>query len=218
MPALTLAGLALLVIGESHLSQANYLINPLYDDLTAQGAKVHEIGACGASAGDWLKTITVPCGAERRAGAAVIKGRDATTTPIKQLIAASKPDLVVVIIGDTMASYDSESFPRAWAWQGVTSLTQEIAATKTACVWVGPPWGNAGGKYKKNDPRVTQMSNFLATNVGPCTYVDSLKFSKPGQWSTLDGQHFTLAGYKAWSEAITKAIGELPDVKKLKKS
>jgi lysophospholipase L1-like esterase len=34
----------------------------------------------------------------------------------------------------------------------------------------------------------------------------------------LDGQHFTIAGYKAWSEAITKAIGELPEVKKLKKS
>jgi lysophospholipase L1-like esterase len=62
------------------------------------------------------------------------------------------------------------------------------------------------------------MSNFLATNVGPCTYVDSLKFSKPGQWTTLDGQHFTLSGYKAWSEAITKAIADLPEVRKLKKS
>ena len=217
MPASTLAGLALLVIGESHLSQANYLINPLHESLSAAGAKVHAIGACGASAGDWLKTTTVPCGGERSSGAAVIKGRDATTTPIKQLIAADKPDLVVIIIGDTMASYDKEAFPRAWAWQGVTSLAKEVGATKTPCVWVGPPWGQPGGKYQKNDPRVELMSGFLASNVAPCSYVDSLKFSKPGQWETLDGQHFTLAGYKAWSQAITKALGESPAVQASKK-
>ncbi|MGS0757048.1 SGNH/GDSL hydrolase family protein, partial [Roseateles sp. GG27B] len=132
MPASTLAGLAMLVIGESHLSQANYLINPLYENLSAQGAKVHAIGACGASAG----------------ATAVIKGRDAVTTPIKQLIATDKPDVVVIIIGDTMASYDKPAFPRAWAWQGVTSLAKEVAATKTTCVWVGPPWGQPGGKYQ----------------------------------------------------------------------
>ena len=217
MPASTLAGLALLVIGESHLSQANYLINPLHEELSSQGAKVHAIGACGASAGDWLKTVTVPCGGDRSSGAAIIKGRDATTTPIKQLIAAEKPDVVVVIIGDAMASYDKDAFPRAWAWQGVTSLAKEIAATHTSCVWVGPPWGQAGGKYKKNDQRVEQMSNFLASNVAPCIYVDSLKFSKPGQWATLDGQHLTLAGYKSWSQAMTQAIAALPAIQGLKK-
>jgi len=215
MPATALAGLALLVIGESHLSQANYLINPLHEALSAQGAKVHAIGACGASAGDWLKTITVPCSGERSNGQAIIKGRDATTTPIKQLIAADKPDVVVVIIGDTMASYDKDVFPRAWAWQGVTSLAREIAATKTTCVWVGPPWGQPGGKYMKNDHRVELVSTFLSGNVAPCVYVDSLKFSKPGQWSTLDGQHFGLAGYKSWSESITLAIADLPAVRSL---
>jgi len=217
MPASTLAGLALLVIGESHLSQANYLINPLHEELSSQGAKVHAIGACGASAGDWLKTVTVPCGGDRSSGAAIIKGRDATTTPIKQLIAAEKPDVVVVIIGDAMASYDKDAFPRAWAWQGVTSLAKEIASTRTQCVWVGPPWGQAGGKYKKNDQRVEQMSTFLASNVAPCIYVDSLKFAKPGQWATLDGQHLTLAGYKSWSQAMTQAIAALPAIQGLKK-
>ena len=218
MPATALAGLALLVIGESHLSQSNYLINPLHESLSAQGAKVHALGACGASAGDWLKTIAVPCSGDRGSGAAVIKGRDSMTTPIRQLIATDKPDLVVIIIGDTMASYDKPAFPRAWAWQGVTSLVKEVAATKTACVWVGPPWGQPGGKYQKNDPRVEMMSAFLASNVAPCAYVDSLKMAKPGQWTTLDGQHFTLAGYKSWSEAITKALIDLPAVQALKKS
>lgn len=218
MPATALAGLALLVIGESHLSQSNYLINPLHESLSAQGAKVHAVGACGASAGDWLKTIAVPCSGDRSSGAAVIKGRDSMTTPIKQLIATDKPDLVVIIIGDTMASYDKPAFPRAWAWQGVTSLVKEVGSTKTPCVWVGPPWGQPGGKYQKNDQRVEMMSGFLAGNVAPCAYVDSLKMAKPGQWTTLDGQHFSLAGYKSWSDAITKALADLPVVQALKKS
>jgi hypothetical protein len=167
---------------------------------------VHAIGACGATAGDWLKTVEVPCGADRFKGDTVFKGRAATTSPIKELIAKDKPDLVVIVIGDTMASYDSENFPRAWAWQGITGLTKEIAATKTPCVWVGPAWGTPGGKYLKNDKRVEFMAGFLEKNVAPCVFIDSLKFSKQGQWPTSDGQHFTAAGYALWGSEIVKSV------------
>jgi lysophospholipase L1-like esterase len=61
------------------------------------------------------------------------------------------------------------------------------------------------------------MSNFLAKNVAPCTYIDSTKFSQPKQWSTLDGQHFTTAGYDAWAAAITQSIVNLPNIKQAKK-
>jgi hypothetical protein len=211
MPASALAGLTLLVLGESHMSLADHLMEPLHNSLTAQGAKVHSIGACGASAADWLLVKKVDCGAERiGAGKMVIKGRDASTTPINQLIAADKPDLVVLVIGDTMASYDKSAFPKAWAWQSATNLTKAIAATGTKCVWVGPAWGKEGGMYKKNDPRTQLMSKFLASNVAPCAYIDSLQMSKPGEWVTTDGQHFTVKGYQAWGSAISAAISKLP--------
>ncbi|MDE1167864.1 MAG: SGNH/GDSL hydrolase family protein [Pseudomonas sp.] len=211
MPSSVLAGLTLLVLGESHMSLADHLLEPLHDNLTRQGALVHSIGACGASAGDWLITKPVDCGAERTGtGKLLIKGRDATTAPIQALIAADKPDLVVLVIGDTMASYDKPVFPKAWAWQSVTSLTKAIAATGTRCAWVGPAWGKAGGMYQKNDARTQLMSQFLAANVAPCTYIDSLSFSKPGQWVTTDGQHFTVAGYQAWGIAIADALAKLP--------
>ena len=193
------------------MSLQSYLTEPLNAALTRKGALVHSIGVCGATAGDWLITKKADCGAELKGtGKLLIKGREATTTPIKQLIAADKPDVVVLVIGDTMASYDKPAFPKAWAWQNVTNLTKAIAATGTQCVWVGPAWGKAGGKYKKNDPRTQFMSQFLAANVAPCTYVDSLKMSKPGQWVTTDGQHFTVAGYKAWGNAIAEAMSKLP--------
>lgn len=80
----------------------------------------------------------------------------------------------------------------------------------TKCAWVGPAWGKVGGMYQKNDARTQLMSQFLASNVAPCTYIDSLSFSKPGQWITTDGQHFTVAGYKSWGTAIGDALGKLP--------
>lgn len=209
-----LAGLSLLILGESHLAATGSLIEALHDDLIKQGAQVHSIGACGAGAQDWLVKKKVDCGGDRVGkGKPVIRGADATTFPVGELIAADKPDVVVVIIGDTMAAYDKTAFPKTWAWQGVTALTRAIAATHTRCVWVGPPWGKAGGRYNKNDERVRLMSTFLATNVAPCNYVDSLKFSKPGEWKTTDGQHFTATGYKAWGAAITQALADTPAVK-----
>lgn len=208
---------AVLMIGDSHLSKPDYLIGPLHNELTRQGAVVHSLSACGVVAGDWLNSVKALCGAERiGSGAVMTLGSNASTRPVKTLIAADKSQLVIVVMGDTMAGYKTE-FPRAWAWQQVTSLSKEIASIGAPCIWVGPPWGSEGGQYGKTYARVKVMSDLLAANVAPCAYVDSLKLSKQGQWATVDGQHFTTDGYKAWSQAIARAISELPDVKKLNK-
>ncbi|WJJ94320.1 SGNH/GDSL hydrolase family protein [Neopusillimonas aromaticivorans] len=214
--AATLAGLSFLVLGESHMLYE--LRDRLYEDLKAGGASyVHVVGACGASAIDWLKPRTVDCGATRKDGAeAMVTGPGTKTQLIGDLIKADKPDVVLVVIGDTMGSYDNPAFPKAWAWQGVSSLTKAIASTKTACVWVGPAYGKAGGQYNKLDDRVERANRFFASSVSPCTYIDSLKFAKPGQWRTFDGQHFAPDGYAAWSKAIVNELGALPAVQQLR--
>ncbi|MFC4279099.1 SGNH/GDSL hydrolase family protein [Achromobacter aloeverae] len=219
MPLSALAGLSLLVIGESHLTLNNYLREPLQQALLAQGAAhVHTIGACGASPARWLKATPVDCGADQVDNKpAVVLGKEARTTPITDLIQKDKPDVVIVIMGDTMGSYDKPVFPKTWAWQETTGLTKAIAGTNTTCVWVGPAWGTEGGPYSKNAPRTMELSKFLASNVAPCTYIDSLKFSKPGEWQTLDGQHFTQTGYAAWTKAIVAALDASPAITKLKK-
>lgn len=213
-----LAGLTVLIIGDSHMTSPGYLITSLHDDLAAKGAIVHSVGVCGANAGDWLKATKGTCGGAERTGKGEIdiKGPSAATTPIKSLIEKDKPDLVVIVMGDTMAGYGKQDFPKTWVWQQVTGLTKEIASTKTTCVWVGPAWGSEGGKFNKTFPRVQQASTFLKSNVAPCSYVDSLEFSKPGQWATVDGQHLTVPGYKLWGDAISNAITALPAVKALK--
>ena len=214
MASSLLAGLSILIIGDSHMATPNYLIGGLHDDLIRKGANVHSIGICGANAGDWLKVSPGGnCGAAERRGKApaqALRGK-ASTTPIKELIAKDKPDLVLIVIGDTMAGYDKPSFPKAWIWQQTASLTKAIGATGTQCAWVGPNWGTEGGKYGKTYAKVKQMSAFLAANVAPCSYVDSLKFSKPGEWATTDGQHLNVQGYQKWGAAIS---AELEKVRK----
>lgn len=219
MLANTLVGLSFLIIGDSHLTMPHSLIETLHSELVERGATVNTYGVCGANAGDWLQPTAGTCGAAERLGSNSVRvlPQNTSTKPITGLLQQEKPDVVVVVMGDTMASYDKHIFSKAWAWQQVSALTKTIAKENTTCVWVGPAWGTEGGKYKKNFARVKQVSAFLATNVAPCSYIDSLTFSKPGEWATTDGQHFTASGYKKWGEAIAQKILDTPAIKEKEK-
>lgn len=219
--SLLLAGLTVLVIGDSHMATPGYLISSLHDDLMQQGAHVYSYGACGSTSGDWMKAIQPPCGSAFRLDTGPIRqraGEAGFTKPLPELISLHHPDLIVVINGDTMAGYKSATLPRPWISKEVGTLTAGIKASGVRCVWVGPAWGNEGGKNNKNFPRVKEMSDFLADNVAPCTYIDSLKLSKPGEWSTQrnDGQHFTESGYQAWGNAIANQIVTSDILQKIK--
>ena len=203
-----LNGLNILVLGESHLSIKGYLASSLPEELVNKGAQVATYGACGASAGDWLKTKSVPC-AGFRLGVGTLKERPAdiaSTQPLESLVNKHHPNLLLVIMGDTMASYDSPTIPKSWVWQTVSGLTGEVKRLGLSCVWVGPPWGENGGKYKKNNERVKEFSDYLSTLVAPCTYIDSLTFAKMGEWKTFDGEHFDKWGYESWAKGITNRI------------
>lgn len=207
--ASVLAGLSILVVGDSHLSVPGSLVTSLHDELLRAGAKqVHSIGMCGAHPSDWLTVTTGKCGGAERVGKGPVKakeGADARTRSIDQLIREDKPDLVVIVKGDTMAAYQGD-FPMNWARKEVATLTGAVSATGTRCAWVGPPWGQEGGSYGKTYARARAMGQFLAVNVKPCVYIDSQKMSAKGEWPTSDGQHFTVAGYRSWAGAITKAL------------
>jgi hypothetical protein len=207
-----LAGLAILMIGDSHMVTNGYLITTLHNDLIAQGATVSSYGMCGANAGDWVYKTTVSCGKAERHGSAPARIDRAPRQPgwtFDQLVAADHPNLVIVEMGDTMAGYGQTDFPRAWIYDQVRTLTQRIAADHVQCVWVGPPWGSEGTSYHKTFTRVKEMSEFLAKSVAPCQFIDSTTFSAPGQWPTIDGQHLTASGYRDWGKDIAGALDQL---------
>lgn len=213
--SLLLAGLTVLMIGDSHMATEGYLISTLHDDLMQQGAKVYSYGACGTPAGDWMKRIQPPCGSAFRLNDGPVRmrtGEAGSTTPLPELVQKYHPNLIVVVNGDTMAGYKDAKLPKSWIWQEVSTLTKGIKASGASCVWVGPTWGTEGSnRFNKNYARAQEMSNYLATIVAPCTYIDSLKMEKPGQWGTIDGQHLTESGYQAWGDAIAHEI-ESPDL------
>lgn len=203
-----LAGLTLLVIGESHMATPHYLMNPLHESLTEQGANVHSIGVCGASPMKWIKPTTTDCGRAERIGqgeATEILG-NAEGVAVKDVMAKDKTDVILVVIGDTIGSYANADFPKSWAYQEVTALTSLIKETGAQCYWAGPGWGQGGKRFNKAPELVTRVNEFLAENVAPCTYIDSTKFAQPGDWKTVDGQHYTSKYYRAWAQGITEAI------------
>jgi hypothetical protein len=207
-----LAGLAILVIGDSHMVTRDYLITTLHDDLLQQGATVDTYGMCGANAADWVYPTTVSCGrAERhgKAGPVIDRAASSPTYTIGDLLNKTHPGLVVIEMGDTMAGYGQHDFPQAWIYQQVHALTGRIAQQNIPCVWVGPPWGGEGTSFHKTFDRVRQMSEFLSTAVAPCRFIDSTQFSKPGEWPTIDGQHLTASGYRTWGTDITNALDQM---------
>jgi hypothetical protein len=202
-----LAGLVILLIGDSHVAMPNYLITSFHGALEAQGATVNSYGMCGGMAQDWVMKVTAPCRAERHGTAPpqyVTKSEP--TWLINDLIDQTHPNLVLVELGDTMAGYDKPDLPKPWIYEQVHQLTGRIAAHNIACIWIGPIWGNPASAFHKTDARVTEMSQFLAQSVAPCGFIDSTRFARPGEWPTSDGQHLLQDGYRRWSAALVASV------------
>lgn len=207
-----LAGLTILVLGDSHMAGHDYLLSSLHDALENQGAAVNSYGMCGASADAWLNKTTVSCGKGERHdhGAPITEiNKQSYTWTINELLEKHHPKLVIVEAADAMGGYGSPELPKAWIYDQVRALTGRIHASGAACVWVGPVWGAANSPYHKADARVAELSQFLSQSVAPCIYVDSTRFSKPGEWPTTDGQHLTVNGYKAWGQDIAESVDRI---------
>jgi hypothetical protein len=207
-----LAGLVILVLGDSHMAGPSYLISSLHEALEAQGATVDSYGMCGASADAWLEKTTVSCGIAQRHGTQPTQAennKQEFTWQINDLLSKNHPNLVIVEAADAMGGYGSAQMPRAWIYDQTHALATRIKAANAACVWIGPVYGDVNSPYHKDDARVRELSQFLSQSVAPCLYVDSLKFAQPHQWPTTDGQHLTAAGYRAWGADIANAVVNL---------
>ena len=208
-----LAGLVILIIGDSHLANKDFLLSTLQDDLIGQGAIVHSYGVCGSQPNDWVKQTELPCGSGERHNAdapSIDKSPKVKTWSLEKLIEEHQPNLLIVELGDNMGAYGTQpTLPREWISFEVQEMLQPIELHHLPCVWVGPPWGSEGGTSNKTFARVEELSSYLSQNVSPCRYVDSLRFSQPGQWATFDGEHLTPDSYGIWGADIADATVRL---------
>jgi hypothetical protein len=208
-----LAGLVVLIIGDSHIASKDFLLGSLPDDLVNQGAAVYAYGVCGSQPFDWVKQTELPCGRAERHNVdepIIDKSPKVKTWSLESLIEMHHPDLLVVELGDNMGGYGVlPNLPKDWISFEVHEMLKPIAAHKLPCVWVGPPWGSEGGPSNKTFARVQDLSGYLSQIVAPCHYVDSLRFSQPGQWATYDGEHLTPDSYRLWADDIAAATVRL---------
>ncbi len=215
-----LMGLTLLILGDSHFGAQGYLVTTLQDELIRQGAQVTTYSACGSPPSIWLTARVASCGTAQRVQSGPIRqqtGANARSTPLNQLVATVKPNMIMVAMADTIGGYTQPQMPRDEILEQVTSLTDRIRSMNIPCLWVGPSWGTEGGPYMKTFPRVQELSQYMATIVSPCTYIDSTQLSRAGQWPTFDGQHYTVDGYRAYGTALAQYMMRMPQVLALTK-
>jgi hypothetical protein len=215
-----LMGISFLILGDSHFGMQNYLITTLQDELVRRGAKVATYSACGSPPSVWLTVRVASCGTAQRLQSGAIAqqtGVNAKTTPIDQLVAQNKPNMIMVAMADTIGGYTRPQMPKEDIQEQVSALTDKIRSMNIPCLWVGPSWGTEGGPFMKTFARVDELNKYMATVVSPCTYVDSTALSKPGAWPTFDGQHYTVDGYKAYGAALADAVAKLPQVQAVAK-
>ncbi len=216
-----LTGLAILIIGASQFAHNGYLITTLHNDLQDQGATVVTYGACATVPEAWMTPTPVWCGTAVRVGPGAVvedKSKSASSWSVSDLIHKYHPRLVLIGIADTLAGYRQGEIPETFIKQQTHMLAERVASEGVACIWLGTTWGSEGGPLGKNFTRVKELSGLLAKNVAPCEYLDSLPFSKPGEWPTIDGQHHTAAAYELWGHALTQAILQSATAKALEKS
>jgi hypothetical protein len=207
---MALAGLAILLIGDSHIAATGYFNDPLHDGLVDSGASVHSFGVCGEPPAAWTDPIPIICGRGERHGrepAKISGDRSLRGWKLSDLIDQYHPNLVVIELGDTVAGYGvTPNLPRDVIGYQVPRLLEPVKAHDLPCIWIGPPWGTDGGPYKKTNARVKELSDYLSQIVAPCHYIDSLKFSRPGQWATTDGIHLKEEPAQIWDDDLIRSI------------
>jgi hypothetical protein len=207
-----LAGLVVLVIGDSHVAGFGNFNNALHEGLVAQGAIVHTFGVCGSVPSEGIMPHHAICGTgERHNNDPALVTKDGSNGwSLPQLMSRYNPNLVVVELGENLAQYGvSAQLSHDWISGEVSEMLRPISAAKLPCIWVGPPWGTENGIYKKTFARVKELSDYLSQVVSPCQYVNSLTFSRPGEWPTLDGVHLTPASTQIWDGDVIRSIDQI---------
>src|SRR5712691_5488913 len=137
---MALAGLVILVIGDSHMAGTGagkgYLLTNLHDQLTSEGAVVHSYGMCGAQAADWVTKSTVQCVGEHhdKSPPTFEANKVHPTWNVNELIEKHHANLVVIELGEAMAAYDTPQLPKPWIYNQVRLLTGQIKARNVSCV------------------------------------------------------------------------------------
>ena len=108
---------------------------------------------------------------------------------LRQHLAKSDPDLVLISLGSNELYFVDDLGERAAAIQ---SIVRAIGGR--ACLWIGPPsWAKARG-----------FLDTLEENLGHCAYFDSARLPMQRQ---ADGRHPTWGASHGWANKVWQRLG-----------
>ncbi|MBO9667413.1 MAG: SGNH/GDSL hydrolase family protein [Bdellovibrio sp.] len=192
-----------LFIGDSHSygkfgEEVDKYLRTISTDVTS-------MASCGSSPSTWMASSdnyqSTNCGYWQRDS----KGRDTRVKKHKvnsfpEELQRLEPDFTVVALGTNILG-SKENIQRELPI--VQQMLNEIAKSKSQCVWVGPP-DLAKNPFKANLAEGNKALKKLVQKNN-CIYVDSTTLTKY-QEGTSDGLHYGPKDSAKWGIAVAKKI------------
>lgn len=148
-----------------------------------------------------------------------------TVDKLSTLLTTTKPDVLIVELGDNFAGYREPQKSDAFAKNEIQKILNQIAVSNSKpneCYWVGPTWtdwvddnglpvdkrkNDHGTFYKKSTLRAQQIANLIKKEIdGKCTFIDSMKVMEKSEVKTADGIHCNQASGTLWGQRVYEEI------------
>ena len=184
-----------LFVGDSHsVGPFGWRLDEL---LRGAGHKAAAYASCGAIAQWWVTGKPTPCGYFfRDLEGKTEKGVKGPTPIFADLLAAVKPDTVIVELGANYAGLPSDEF----AVKDMSGMAAKIKAAGAACYWVTRPDSRKG---REDIPRTLELTYKAVADK--CAVFDSTKVTKYPETGG-DGVHYWSPQgtpiANAWAQAV----------------
>lgn len=148
-----------------------------------------------------------------------------TVDKLSSLLTKTKPDVLIVELGDNFAGYRESKNNDIFAKNEVQKILNQISLSNSKpneCFWVGPTWTdwvddnglpvdkrkNARGTfYKKSTLRAQQIARLIKKEIdGKCTFIDSMKIMDKSEVKTADGIHCNKTSGTLWGQRVYEEI------------
>lgn len=194
----------ILLLGDSHTVQSfGRHLDGLIRTQFPAAKEVTTRGVCGSSPAWWFREQVTTCGYFfRNKNQTIQQGLEIATPLLTTLLEEHNPTLTIVALGaNIVRAPDDEILTTS------RQMAEQVAASGSRCVWVGPPHGR-----NKPEPKFSQFYQVLEQAVKPhCELIDSRPFlGYPAEGG--DGAHYDSLGEpgramaRAWAEKIFERL------------
>ncbi|WP_291516599.1 SGNH/GDSL hydrolase family protein [Bdellovibrio sp. ArHS] len=213
-----------LIIGDSHVvGPFGENLHKYFNEVAQEN--VRTVGLAGGTARSFTdssaakRTLSYGFADRQNDRQKIIPGGTKATAPLlSALLDETKPQRLIVELGDNFADYKS---PTPQSDKAVVAQVKQITETLTkgkfsgSCYWVTPTWTDKVGSkpYYKSNERLARVISIIKTEVEPrCRVIDSTRdigVTEKDIRTTADGLHFDAKNGAKWARGVANRIREI---------